>query len=83
VRRQSPHGRSLPPIFIQVFALAIVTALTVAAIIGKNTPLLLAILAFAGGVVGVNGYFGKIRQDLESAFPPSDQAPQDAEEDGP
>ncbi len=68
--RRPSHDSTLPPVVIQVFGLVIVTAITAYAIVAKSSEILLAVLALAGGAVGIGGYFEKARRHVEDAITP-------------
>jgi hypothetical protein len=73
VRRPSQDS-FLPPIFIQAFGAVIVTAITVAGLLGKGNPtILLAVLGVAAGFVLLGGFYERIKHDMVKAMqPPED-----------
>lgn len=70
---RSSSERFLPPAVIQIFGALIVTAITVAGLIGVGNPtILLAVLATATGFVLLGGFYEKLRHDVRDAIEPPD-----------
>ncbi len=70
----------LPPIFIQVFALVIVTAITAYAIVRRDSAILTIVLGLVGGFVLLGGYYERIKGDMQRAFEPLDSEKKDGGE---
>lgn len=70
MRRGPSQQRYLPPIIIQVFGGAIVTAVLVYGIATNNVSIILAVFGFAGGCVMIGGYYERANHDVSEASRP-------------
>ncbi len=69
--RRSSQDRPLPLIYIQVFGILVIAAITVAGILGKgNAAILGPVLAVVAGFVLAGGYYEKARSVMAAALDP-------------
>lgn len=67
---------------MQIFGALIVTAITIAGLLGKGNPtILLAVLGVAAGFVLLGGFYEKIKADVTRAITPP--GPPDDKDRGP
>lgn len=67
--RRPSQDSFLPPIVIQAFGAIIVTAITVAGLLGIGNPtVLLAVLGVAAGFVLLGGFYERIKHDMAKAL---------------
>lgn len=67
--RRSSQDRSLPLIYIQLFGILVIAAITVAGILGRgNAAILGPVLAVVAGFVLAGGYYEKARSEIAKAL---------------